>query len=296
MRRSSISSQGSSSSTGASIELSRFVNGPSFIGRELARRIVLMSTILGPGSDGAAENDAWSGVVMSLLGHSCTVRFFRWVESTYVPQYLSSAYSGLRSSQLEADGTMRSMMSMSSLSAACRDLFYIRQLLCEIFVLFFRVSERGRVVERYADDIQWGMVSALVSSSRYHRYLFDHRLMEYVGCLHFRSDPFGSRVLLRGSTFLHFICRQNHEYLPRVISEYHRFNVQFGGDIHARQRHHKYGSPAHHFRRFHDIHTHGNHSDMFASGSSTFELLRELFRGGEAFNRSIYDGDDYGQV
>ena len=143
MRRSSISSQGSSSSTGASIELSRFVNGPSFIGRELARRIVLMSTILGPGSDGAAENDAWSGVVMSLLGHSCTVRFFRWVESTYVPQYLSSAYSGLRSSQLEADGTMRSMMSMSSLSAACRDLFYIRQLLCEIFVLFFRVSERA---------------------------------------------------------------------------------------------------------------------------------------------------------
>ena len=68
MRRSSISSQGSSSSTGASIELSRFVNGPSFIGRELARRIVLMSTILGPGSDGAAENEAclvWRGYVPS---------------------------------------------------------------------------------------------------------------------------------------------------------------------------------------------------------------------------------------
>ena len=90
-----MSSHGSSSSTSASIELSRFVNGPSFIGRELARRVVMMATRPGPGSDDAAENDAWSGVVMSLLGHPCSVRFFRWVESTYVPHYLSSAHSDL---------------------------------------------------------------------------------------------------------------------------------------------------------------------------------------------------------
>ena len=137
-----MSSHGSSSSTSASIELSRFVNGPSFIGRELARRVVMMATRPGPGSDDAAENDAWSGVVMFLLGHPCSVRFFRWVESTYVPHYLSSAHSDLRSKQLEAESTMMSMVSASSLTVACRDLFHFRQLLCDMFVSFFRVSER----------------------------------------------------------------------------------------------------------------------------------------------------------
>ena len=291
-----MSSHGSSSSTSASIELSRFVNGPSFIGRELARRVVMMATRPGPGSDDAAEHDAWSGVVMFLLCHPCSVRFFRWVESTYVPHYLSSAHSDLRSKQLEAESTMMSMVSASSLTVACRDLFHFRQLLCDVFVSFFRVSERGRVVERHADEIQWGMVSTLVSSSRHHRYLFDRRLMEYVGSLHFRGDSFGSRLLSGGSTFLHFICRQDHECLPRVITEYHRSNIQFGGDIHAHQRHPKFGSPAHHYRRFHDLRSHEHNSDNFASTSSSFKLLRELFRGGEAWNMSMHDGDDYGQV
>ena len=150
-----MSTHGPSFSTDASIELSQFVNGSSFIGRELARRVVMMATIPGPGSDDAAENDACSGVVMFLLGHPCSVRFFRWVETTYVPHYLSSAHSELRSKQLEAESTMTSMMFTSSLTSACRDLFYFRQLLCEIFVIFFRVTVRGRVVERYADEIQF---------------------------------------------------------------------------------------------------------------------------------------------
>lgn len=87
------------SDTDATLELSLFLNGRSFVGREVARRVV----------SAAAERDGCScAVFVLLLRHSCCVRFFSWAESTYVPSYLAPALSFVRSSRLEESATITS--------------------------------------------------------------------------------------------------------------------------------------------------------------------------------------------
>ena len=85
----------------ASVELSEFVNGESFVGRELARRVVSASSAK---EYGRCDDDDES-LILLLLHHSCCVRFFSWIESTYVPSYLLSSYSSVRSLCLESVGT-----------------------------------------------------------------------------------------------------------------------------------------------------------------------------------------------
>ena len=95
----------------ASVELSEFVNGESFVGRELARRVVSASSAK---EYGRCDDDDES-LILLLLHHSCCVRFFSWIESTYVPSYLLSSYSSVRSLCLESVGTMRSMVESAPL-------------------------------------------------------------------------------------------------------------------------------------------------------------------------------------
>ena len=73
----------------ASVELSEFVNGESFVGRELARRVVSAASA----KDGDRCGDDEESLILLFLHHSCCVRFFSWIESTYVPSYLLSSYS-----------------------------------------------------------------------------------------------------------------------------------------------------------------------------------------------------------
>ena len=95
-----MSSRGVSDAT---LELSLLLNGRSFVGREVARRVV----------SAAAERGGCSCAVSILLRHSCCVRFFSWMESTYVPSYLAPAHSSVRSSRLEESATMLTMIALS---------------------------------------------------------------------------------------------------------------------------------------------------------------------------------------
>ena len=128
-------------------EVSLFINDDSHVGREVARRIVARSTgfVRENPDDDASETD---DVLSILLRRSCCVRFFAWLESTYVPSHLSLPFSSVWSSQLECQRTMKTMLEGSDLSAVCRDLFFMRQLVCEIFSIFFVPSRFGIVVER----------------------------------------------------------------------------------------------------------------------------------------------------
>ncbi len=91
----------------ASVELSEFVNGESFVGRELARRVASASSAKEYGRCG----DDDESLILLLLHHSCCVRFFSWIESTYVPSHLLSSCSSVRSLCLESVvDTMRSMV------------------------------------------------------------------------------------------------------------------------------------------------------------------------------------------
>jgi len=56
---------------------------------------------------------------------------------------------------------MMEMMDTSSLSVVCRDLFYFRQLLCEIFNLFFLMTRYGVVVEKSSAAVDWHIVPLL---------------------------------------------------------------------------------------------------------------------------------------
>ena len=105
-------------------EVSLFINDDSYVGREVARRIVARSTgfVRENPDDDASETD---DVLSILLRRSCCVRFFAWLESTYVPSHLSLPFSSVWSSQLECQGTMKTMLEGSDLSAVCRDLFFI---------------------------------------------------------------------------------------------------------------------------------------------------------------------------
>ena len=111
-----MSSRGVSDAT---LELSLLLNGRSFVGREVARRVV----------SAAAEREGCSCAVSLLLRHSCCVRFFSWMESTYVPSHLAPAHSSVRSSRLEESATMLTMMDKAPLAVVCKDLFYFRQVL-----------------------------------------------------------------------------------------------------------------------------------------------------------------------
>ena len=135
-------------------EVSLFINSDSYVGREVARRIVARSSGF---AGGEADDDCFDAVdVLSiLLCQPCCVRFFSWLESTYVPSHLSVPFSSAWSSQLERPRTMKTMLENSDLSVVCRDLFFIRQLLCEIFSIFFVPSRFGIVVERRSDEINW---------------------------------------------------------------------------------------------------------------------------------------------
>uniref|UniRef100_A0A6U0JYV2 Uncharacterized protein n=1 Tax=Minutocellus polymorphus TaxID=265543 RepID=A0A6U0JYV2_9STRA len=277
----------------ASVELSEFVNGESFVGRELARRVVSASSAK---EYGRCDDDDES-LILLLLHHSCCVRFFSWIESTYVPSYLLSSYSSVRSLCLESVGTMRSMVESAPLPLVCKNLFFFRQLLCEIFNLFFFVTRFGTVVQRHSNEIDWQSVLGLVSSPRYRRYVLDPRLMDYVGSLSYDGDDVGSQLSHAGSTFLHFLCRHDHAMITRIIVEYHAANVSHGGVIHTQHRYPSHGSPAYHFRRMNDVHVYRDDSDSFAARSSSFMLLRDLFRSGTAFQSgNLVDiDDDYGQ-
>ena len=145
----------------ASVELSEFVNGESFVGRELARRVVSASSA----KDDDRCGDDHESVILLLLHHSCCVRFFSWIESTYVPSYLLLSYSSVRSLCLESVGTMRSMVESAPLPLVCKNLFFFRQLLCEIFNLFFFVTRFGTVVQRHSNDVDWQSVLGLLSLS-----------------------------------------------------------------------------------------------------------------------------------
>ena len=149
-------------------EVSLFINSASFVGREVARRIVLQSAGFSR-EDSDEENPDDACVLCSLLRHSCCVRFFSWVETTYVPSYLALPFSSVWSSRLECNRTMRTMLEGSDLSVVCKDLHYTRQLLCETFFIFFTESGFGFVVERRAEAINWQSVLELVSSTRHRR-------------------------------------------------------------------------------------------------------------------------------
>ena len=117
----------------ATLELSLLLNGRSFVGREVARRVV----------SAAAERDGCSCAVSILLRHSCCVRFFSWMESTHVPSHLAPAHSSVRSSRLEESATMLTMMDKAPLAVVCKDLFYFRrQLLCARPSIFFSRCQR----------------------------------------------------------------------------------------------------------------------------------------------------------
>jgi len=276
-------------------EVSLFINSESFVGRELARRIVLRCSDFRLEDSDHDKSDE-SDFLYLLLRQSCCVRFFTWLETTYVPSYLSRPFSSLWSSELECQRTLKIMLEGSDLSVVCRDLFFIRQVLCEIFSIFFVASRFGIVVERQSDSIDWRSVMELVSSSRYRRYLMDPRLMEYLRTCHYKSDPFGSRIMSPGSSFLHFLCRYDHSSLPSIIMEYHKANLLLGGTIHSQHRHETYGSPAHQYRIMHDIFANRDHSETFSRSCPVFVLLRDLFQRGEEYNGvSHVGGDDYGQ-
>ena len=276
-------------------EVSLFINDDSYVGREVARRIVARSTgfVRENPDDDASETD---DVLSILLRRSCCVRFFAWLESTYVPSHLSLPFSSVWSSQLECQGTMKTMLEGSDLSAVCRDLFFMRQLVCEIFSIFFVPSRFGIVVERPSDGVNWSSARELVSSARYRRCLMDPRLMDFVCSCHFKSDSFGRRIISPGSSFLHFLCRHDHPSLRSVIMEYHKSNLSFGGTIYSQHRDKTYGSPAHQFRITHDFFAKRDHSEVFARSSPMFVLLRDLFQSGDEYNgSSLVGGDDYGQ-
>ena len=149
-------------------EVSLFMNNVSYVGREVVRRIVLRSADFvreDPDDDKADDDD----ILILLLRQRCCVRFFSWLETTYVPSYLFLPFSSLWSSELERRGTTRTMLEGSDISVVCRDLFFIRQLMCEIFSIFFIVPELGIVIERRSADINWPYVLALVSSTTYRR-------------------------------------------------------------------------------------------------------------------------------
>ena len=191
---------------------------------------------------------------------------------------------------------MKTMLENSELSVVCRDLFFIRQLLCEIFSIFFMPSRFGIVVERRSDEINWSASQELVSSTKYRRYLMDPCLMDYVRSCHYKSDAFGPRIMSPGSSFLHFLCRYDHPSLRSEIMEYHRSNLLFGGIIHSQHRHETSGSPAHQYRIMHDIFANRDHSETFSRSSPMFILLRDLFQSGDEYNgSSLVGGDDYGQ-
>ena len=288
----------SSNALSASVEVSSFLNGDSYVGRELARRVLLLSAghveSIGDDDDGAGNGG--SDVVTVLLGDPCCVRFFNWVESTYVPAYLAPIHASIWSSQLEHRRTLMAMVDASSLSVACRDLFYFRQLLCEIFNIFFLMTKYGIVVERSSKNVDWYSVLELLSSSRYHPYIFDRRLMRFLTSLYYGRDSVGRSIHYPGSSFLHFICRHDHAMLPRVIMKYHSINKSVGGIIQSEHRDEGYGSPAYHFRMMHDDNIYNHESDQYALRSRTFALLRDLFRQGQAYrSANLIGGDDYGQ-
>ena len=149
-------------------EVSLFINSASFVGREVARRTALQSAGFSR-EDSDEENPDDACVLCSLLRHSCCVRFFSWVETTYVPSHLALPFSSVWSSRLECNRTMRTMLEGSDLSVVCKDLYYTRQLLCEMFSIFFAESGFGFVVERRAEAINWQSVLELVSSARHRR-------------------------------------------------------------------------------------------------------------------------------
>lgn len=294
-----MSDRRSSDASSASIEVSLFLNGDSFVGRELARRVLLLSTghVESIGDDDDGDGYSASSVLTALLGNSCCVRFFSWVESTYVPAYLAPVHASIWSSQLEHRRTMMAMMDTSSLSVVCRDLFYFRQLLCEIFNLFFLMTKYGFVMEKPSEEVEWYSVLELLSSSRYHPYLFDSRLMRFLTTLYHGRDSVGSSIGYPGSSFLHFLCRHDHAMPPRVITKYHVKNKSVGGVIHSEHRDERNGSPAYHFRMMHDEEIYKKDSDQYARKSRTFALLRELFRQGQAYrSANLVGGDDYGQA
>ena len=134
-------SKSSPSPPGSSMghENSLFINSASFVGREVARRVVLKSAgFFREDSDEEKPDDAC--VVCYLLRHSCCVRFFSWMETTCVPSYLALPFSSVWSSRLECNRTMRTMLEGSDLSVVCKDLCYTRQLLCETFSIFFTAA------------------------------------------------------------------------------------------------------------------------------------------------------------
>ena len=277
------------------IHIDEAIDSDSYVGREVARRIV--AKCAGFVREEADDDSPHVGDVLSfLLRQSCCVRFFSWLESTYVPSHLSLPFSSVWSSQLECQRTMKTMLENSELSVVCRDLFFIRQLLCEIFSIFFMPSRFGIVVERRSDEINWSASQELVSSTKYRRYLMDPCLMDYVRSCHYKSDAFGPRIMSPGSSFLHFLCRYDHPSLRSVIMEYHRSNLLFGGIIHSQHRHETSGSPAHQYRIMHDIFANRDHSETFSRSSPMFILLRDLFQSGDEYNgSSLVGGDDYGQ-
>ena len=84
-----------------------------FVGRELARLVVSAAS---PAKDGDRCGDDHESLVLLLLHHSCCVRFFSWIESTYVPLHLLSSCSSVRSLCLESVGAMRSMVESAPLT------------------------------------------------------------------------------------------------------------------------------------------------------------------------------------
>jgi len=98
-----MSGGGLSDASPASVEVSLFLNGESYVGRELARRALLLSRghgeSIGEEDDGDGNSD-WK-VFTALLRNNCCVRFFSWVESTYVPAYLAPVHALIWSRQLE---------------------------------------------------------------------------------------------------------------------------------------------------------------------------------------------------
>lgn len=310
-----MSSARSTNESLASVEVSLFINGESFVGRELARRVLRMNMVQngrdgdgdgdwdGDGErdrdgdgDGDGDGDDGSGLLMILLSNPSCVRFFTWVESTYIPASMASVHASVWSSQLEHRRTMMSMMGSASLSVVCRDLFYFRQLLCEIYRLFFLMSKYGFVVEKPSEEVDWQSVLQLLSCTRYRPYLFGDRIMRFVTSLHYGRDPIGCILHYPGNTFLHFLCRHDHAMLPQIIRKYQEVNMVVGGVIHSQHRDERYGSPSFHFRMMHDVNIYNDDSDQFARNSTTFALLRNLFRQGQAHrSANLIGGDDYGQ-
>jgi hypothetical protein len=194
---------------------------------------------------------------------------------------------------LEKDDTAMMMAASSSLSGVCIDLFGWRQVLSQVFVLFFKVLDDGCVWERRSREINWAAVTAFIREECYHRYMFADCFPYFLSSMRYKGEHFGSDIIRVGCSFLHFLCRFNHPSMLNSLEMYHELNLSRGCNINAHNRDATYGSPAAQFRLFFDMSSRDANTDKFASESSIFAFLRDKFREGPNY---IEGSDDYGEA